>query len=56
VLVAIAESPAEYRDAYRSWFDAILASLEIQDSSTPRADRDYSSGAEVPDPPPQGSP
>jgi predicted Zn-dependent protease len=56
VLVSIAECPVESRDAYRPWFDAILASLEIQDSSTPRADRDYSSGAEVPAPPPQGSP
>jgi predicted Zn-dependent protease len=45
VLVAIAECPVERQAAYRRWFDAVLASLEIQDSSKPGADRDYSSGA-----------
>jgi len=56
VLISIAECPIESRAAYRPWFEAILASLEIQDSSKPGADRDYSSGGADPDPPPQGSP
>jgi predicted Zn-dependent protease len=56
VLLSIAECPVERRAAYRPWFDAILASLEIQDSSKPGADRDYSSSTADPDLPPQGSP
>jgi hypothetical protein len=56
VLVAIAESPAEHRDAYRPWFDAILASLEIQDSSTTGANRDYGVDAADPGPPAPGNP
>ena len=56
VLISIAECPVESQAAYRPWFEAILASLEIQDSSKPGADRDYTSGAADPDPPPQGSP
>jgi len=56
VLISIAECPVESRAAYRPWFDAILASLEIQDSSTPGENRDYSSGAADPAPAPRGSP
>jgi hypothetical protein len=56
VLVSIAECPLESRSAYRPWFDAILASLEIQDRSKPGADRDYWSGVPDPNPPPRGSP
>ncbi len=56
VLISIAEWPVERQSAYRSWFDAMLASLEIQDSSKPGADRDYSSGAADSDAPPGGSP
>ena len=56
VLVSIAESPVESQAAYRPWFDAILASLEIQDGSKPGADRDYTSGAADSDAPPGGSP
>jgi hypothetical protein len=56
VLISIAEWPVERRAAYRPWFDAILASLEIQDSSRSGGDRDYSSGSADPEPPPQGSP
>jgi predicted Zn-dependent protease len=50
VLIWIAEWPVERRSAYRSWFDAMLASLEIQDGSKPGEDRDYSSGASDSDP------
>ena len=56
VLISIAECPVESQAAYRPWLEAILASLEIQDSSKPGADRDYSSGAAGPDPPPERSP
>jgi hypothetical protein len=56
VLVSIAECPAERRAAYRPWFDATLASLEIQDSSKRGTDRDYSSGAADPGAPLEGSP
>jgi len=56
VLISIAECPVDRRAAYRPWFDAILASLEIQDSSKPAADRDYSSGSADPPPPPRGTP
>jgi hypothetical protein len=56
VLVSIAECPLESRSAYRPWFDAILASLEIQDRSKPGADREYRSGVPDPNPPPRGSP
>jgi hypothetical protein len=56
VLISIAECPVGHRGAYRPWFDAILASLEIQDSSKPMEDRDYGRGGADPDPPPRGSP
>jgi hypothetical protein len=56
VLVSIAECPLESRSAYRPWFDAILASLEIRDPSKPGADRDYWSGVSDPNPSPRGSP
>jgi hypothetical protein len=48
VLVSIAECPAEHHDAYRPWFEAILASLEIQDGSRPGLDRDYWSSPGAP--------
>ena len=50
VLIWIAEWPVERQSAYRAWFDAMLASLEIQDGSKPGEDRDYSSGAADSDP------
>jgi len=56
VLVSIAECPAERLEAYQPWFEAILASLEIQDRSRAGADRDYSSQAADPEPPPPGRP
>ncbi len=56
VLVSIAESPVEHQDIYRPWFDAILASLEIRDSSTIGADRDYGVDATTPGPPAPGNP
>jgi predicted Zn-dependent protease len=56
VLISIAECPAESQASYRPWFDAILASLEIQDGSKPGVDRDYTSGAADSDAPPGGSP
>jgi hypothetical protein len=56
VLISIAECPVESQAAYRPWFDAILASLEIQGSSKPVTDRDYSSGAADSEVPSGGSP
>jgi len=56
VLISIAECPIESKASYRPWFDAILASLEIQDRSTRPADRDYSSGVAGPAPPPARRP
>jgi hypothetical protein len=56
VLISIAEWPIERQSAYRPWFDAMLASLEIQDSSKPGSDRDYSSDAADSDATPRGSP
>jgi len=55
VLISIAECPIDGQAAYRPWFDAILGSLEIQDGSTPGADRDYSSAVADPEPPPSGT-
>jgi predicted Zn-dependent protease len=56
VLISIAECPVESQAAYRPWFDAVLASLEIQDGSTPGEDRDYTSDAADLDSPPSGNP
>jgi hypothetical protein len=56
VLISIAECPAERRSAYRPWFDAILASLEIQDSSKSGEDRDYGSGGAALDSAAEGGP
>jgi predicted Zn-dependent protease len=56
VLISIAEWPVERQSAYRPWFDAILASLEIQDGSKPGADRDYTSGPADSEARPGGSP
>jgi hypothetical protein len=56
VLISIAECPVERRDAYRPWFEAALASLEIKDRTSSGVDRDYSRGAADSGPSPEGSP
>ncbi len=56
VLISIAECPVERRDAYRPWFEATLASLEIQDRTSSGVDRDYSRGSADPGPSPEGTP
>ena len=48
VVIVIAECPLEGQPAYRPWFEASLASLEIADAVHSDADRDYGDGVSEP--------
>jgi hypothetical protein len=41
VLVAVADCPEEHEPAYRAWFAAVIASLEVADASAPPKSRTY---------------
>ncbi len=41
VFVALAETPTELYESYRSWFEAVLGSLEIRTDRGPAQPRDY---------------